>query len=67
MGKKYEVMGNCKVFVKTTFEDDGITDLDDQAMDALKEAADISEAGWSDAEDVYDDNWEIEQGSLRAI
>ena len=67
MGKKYEVRGNCKVFIKTTFEDNGIMDLEEQAMDALKEAADISNSGWGDDEEVYDDNWEIEQGSLRAI
>lgn len=66
MGKKYSVRGHGKVIVTTIFEDDGIMDLKQQALDAIEEAAYITENFGVD-EEVYTDDWEIENGSLEEI
>jgi len=66
MSKKYMVYGTAKVIATAIFEDDGVTDLDDQAMDAITELFDISE-NCDPGEEAYLDDWEIVPGSLKEI
>ena len=55
---KHKVEGHFKVYVSTWFEDDGKRDLNDQAFEAINDAALVSEAHASD--DIYTDDTEIE-------
>ena len=56
---KHKVEGNFKVYVHTYFEDDGKRDLNDQAHEAIEEAAYVSET-YPKTDEIYTDDTEIE-------
>jgi len=64
MGKKYSYKGYFTVFVEGMFEDDGKSDLEDQALESMRDSINVSP---DYDEEYYEDNWTIERGSVQEI